>query len=105
MLTFQAQRSSSHSAHEAVCVVISPTSSEVGQFLSKVSMNCTSGVRWAKPIIRALINRASQVSLADALNCAETLLEFLEQEIDSNFSDILTLHKLHTSIKLKRSKT
>jgi hypothetical protein len=28
-----------------------------------------------------------KVSLADALNCAETLLEFLEQESDSNFSD------------------
>jgi hypothetical protein len=28
-----------------------------------------------------------KVSLADALNCAETLLEFLEQETDSNFSD------------------
>jgi hypothetical protein len=37
------------------------------------------------------INRASQVSLADALNCAETLLEFLEQESDSNFSAISTL--------------
>jgi hypothetical protein len=45
-----------------------------------------------------------KVSLADTLNCAETLLEFLEQESDSNFSDILTLHKLHTSMKLKRSK-
>jgi hypothetical protein len=42
-------------------------------------------------------------SLADAINCAETLLEFLEQERDSNFSDILTLCKLRTSIKLKRS--
>jgi hypothetical protein len=41
-----------------------------------------------------------KVSLADALNCAETLLEFLEQESDSNFSDILTLR---TSVKLKRS--
>jgi hypothetical protein len=50
------------------------------------------------------INRASQVSLADALNCAETLLEFLEQESDSNFSDVLTFRKLRTSIKLKRSK-
>jgi hypothetical protein len=38
------------------------------------------------------------------LNCAKTLLEFLEQESDSNFSHILTLRKLHTSIKLKRSK-
>jgi hypothetical protein len=44
-----------------------------------------------------------QALLADALNCAETLLEFLEQESDSNFCDILTLRKLHTSIKLKRS--
>jgi hypothetical protein len=44
-----------------------------------------------------------KISLADALNCAETLLEFLEQESDSNFSDILTLRKLHTSIKVKRS--
>jgi hypothetical protein len=35
------------------------------------------------------------------LNCAETLLELLEQESDSNFSDILTLRKLRTSIKLK----
>jgi hypothetical protein len=51
-----------------------------------------------------LINRASQVSLADALNCAKTLLEFLEHESDSNFGDILTLRKLRTSIKLKRSK-
>jgi hypothetical protein len=25
------------------------------------------------------------------LNCAETLLEFLEQESDSDFSDVLTL--------------
>jgi hypothetical protein len=39
-------------------------------------------------IIRASINRASQVSLADALNCAETLFEFLEQESNSNFSDM-----------------
>jgi hypothetical protein len=37
-------------------------------------------------------------------NCAETLLELLEQESDSNFSYILTLRKLSTSIKLKRSK-
>jgi hypothetical protein len=44
-----------------------------------------------------------KVSLADALNCAETLLEFLEQESDTNFSDILTLRKLRTSIKMKRS--
>jgi hypothetical protein len=44
-----------------------------------------------------------KVLLADPLNCAERLLEFLEQESDSNFSDILTLHKFHTSIKLKRS--
>jgi hypothetical protein len=28
------------------------------------------------------INRATQVSFADASNCAETLLEFLEQESD-----------------------
>jgi hypothetical protein len=38
------------------------------------------------------------------LNCVETLLEFIEQESDSNFSDILTLRKLRTSIKLKRRK-
>jgi hypothetical protein len=38
------------------------------------------------------------------LNCAETLLEFLEQESDSSFIDILTLRQLRTSIKLKRSK-
>jgi hypothetical protein len=44
-----------------------------------------------------------KVLLADALNCAETLLKFLERESDSNVSDILTLRKLHTSIKLKRS--
>jgi hypothetical protein len=44
-----------------------------------------------------------KVSLADALNCAETFLEFLEQESDSNFSDILTLRKLRTSTNLKRS--
>jgi hypothetical protein len=43
------------------------------------------------------------VSLADALNCAEILLEFLEQESDSDFSDFLSLRKLCTSIKLKRS--
>uniref|UniRef100_A0A8C4SGZ7 HTH CENPB-type domain-containing protein n=1 Tax=Erpetoichthys calabaricus TaxID=27687 RepID=A0A8C4SGZ7_ERPCA len=42
-----------------------------------------------------------KVSLAEALNCAKTLLDFLEQEADSNFIDILTLRKLHTSIKLK----
>uniref|UniRef100_A0A8C8T197 Uncharacterized protein n=1 Tax=Pelusios castaneus TaxID=367368 RepID=A0A8C8T197_9SAUR len=45
-----------------------------------------------------------KVSVAEALNCAETLLDFLEQEEDSNFNDILTLRKLRTSIKLKRSK-
>jgi hypothetical protein len=45
-----------------------------------------------------------KVSLADVLNCAKTVLEFLEQESDSNFSDILTLRKLCTSIKLKSSK-
>jgi hypothetical protein len=39
-----------------------------------------------------------------ALNCAETFLEFLEQESDSNFSDILTLGELRTSTKLKTSK-
>jgi hypothetical protein len=39
-----------------------------------------------------------KVSLADVLNCAETLLEFLEHESDSNFSDILTLRKLRASI-------
>jgi hypothetical protein len=39
-----------------------------------------------------------KVSLADALNFAETLLEFLEQENDSNFSDILILRKLRTSV-------
>jgi hypothetical protein len=44
-----------------------------------------------------------KVLFANALNCAETLLEFLEQESDSNFGDILTLRKLRTSIKLKRS--
>jgi hypothetical protein len=43
-------------------------------------------------------------SLADALNCAETLLEFLQQESDSKFSGILTLRKLRASIKLKGSK-
>jgi hypothetical protein len=40
----------------------------------------------------------------NSLNYAETLLEFLEQESDSNFSGVLTLRKLHTSVKLKRSK-
>jgi hypothetical protein len=50
-------------------------------------------------IIQASINRASQVSLADALNFAETLLEFLDQESDSNFSDILTLRKLRISVE------
>uniref|UniRef100_A0A8C8SCB4 Uncharacterized protein n=1 Tax=Pelusios castaneus TaxID=367368 RepID=A0A8C8SCB4_9SAUR len=45
-----------------------------------------------------------KVSVAEALNCAKTLLDFLEQEADSNFNDILTLRKLRTSIKLKRSK-
>jgi hypothetical protein len=52
-------------------------------------------------------NRASQQKKSwpkDALNCAETLLESLEQESDSNFSAILTLRKLRTSIQLKRSK-
>ncbi|KAG2464158.1 JERKL protein, partial [Polypterus senegalus] len=42
-----------------------------------------------------------KASIAEALNCTETLLDFLEQEADSNFSDILTLRKLRTSIKLK----
>jgi hypothetical protein len=41
------------------------------------------------------------VSPADALNCAETLLEFLEQKSYSYFAGILTLRKLRTSIKLK----
>uniref|UniRef100_A0A8C4TJD3 Jerky protein homolog-like n=1 Tax=Erpetoichthys calabaricus TaxID=27687 RepID=A0A8C4TJD3_ERPCA len=45
-----------------------------------------------------------KVSIAEALNFAETLLDFLEQEADSNFCDILTLRKLRTSIKLKRCK-
>jgi hypothetical protein len=39
-----------------------------------------------------LINRAFQKKKFE-LNRAETI-EFLEQESDSNFSDILTLHKL-----------
>jgi hypothetical protein len=45
----------------------------------------------ATSIIRAVINRASKKKMVKLLNCAETLLEFLEQESDSNFSDILTL--------------
>jgi hypothetical protein len=45
-----------------------------------------------------------KASPADALNCAETLLECLDQESDPNFSDTLTLRKLCTSIKLVRSK-
>uniref|UniRef100_A0A8C4RMN9 HTH CENPB-type domain-containing protein n=1 Tax=Erpetoichthys calabaricus TaxID=27687 RepID=A0A8C4RMN9_ERPCA len=45
-----------------------------------------------------------KVSLAEVLNCAETLIDFVEQEADSNFSDIPTLSKLHMSIKLKRCK-
>jgi hypothetical protein len=49
------------------------------------------------------INRASK-KMVKLLNCAETLLEILEQESDSNFSDILTLRKLRTSVKLKSSK-
>jgi hypothetical protein len=48
------------------------------------------------------INHASKK--IKKLNCAKTLLEFLEQEGDSNFTDILTLRKLRKSIKLKRSK-
>jgi hypothetical protein len=54
-------------------------------------------------IIRASIDRASQ-KIVKLVDCAETLLEFLEQESDSNFSKILTLHKLRTLIRLKRSK-
>jgi hypothetical protein len=38
------------------------------------------------------------------LNRAKTLLEFLEQESDSNFGVILTLRKLRTSVTLERSK-
>jgi hypothetical protein len=53
-------------------------------------------------MIRASINRASKIMLA--LNCAETLLEFLELESDLNVSDTLTLRKHRTSIKLKMSK-
>jgi hypothetical protein len=53
-----------------------------------------SGLRLTVPLPRM------QVSL----NCAETLLQFLEQESDLNFSDILTICKLRTSVKLKRSK-
>jgi hypothetical protein len=56
-----------------------------------------------KSIIRASINRASKKNVK-LLNCTETLLEFLEQKDYSNVSDILTLRKLRTSIKLKRSK-
>jgi hypothetical protein len=44
------------------------------------------------------------VPLKKFLNCAKTLLEFLEQESDSNVSNILTLRMLRTSVKLKRSK-
>jgi hypothetical protein len=40
-----------------------------------------------------------KVSLADTLNCAETLLEFLEQESDSNFNDILTFRKHITKVE------
>jgi hypothetical protein len=54
-------------------------------------------------IVRASINRASQKEFKK-FNCAEIMLEFLEQESDSNFSDTLTLLKLRTSIQLKRSK-
>jgi hypothetical protein len=49
------------------------------------------------------VNRASQKELKK-LNCSETLLEFVEQDSDSNFSDILTLNKLRTSMMSKRSK-
>jgi hypothetical protein len=45
-----------------------------------------------------------KVTLADAFNCAETLLECSEQDSDSNLSAISTLRKLRTSIQLKRSK-
>jgi hypothetical protein len=54
--------------------------------------------------LRLTVNSINHASQKKLLNCAETLLEFLEQESDSNFSDILTLRKLRTSIKLKRSK-
>jgi hypothetical protein len=36
----------------------------------------------------------SIIRVSQNLNCAETLLEFLEQESDSNFGAILTLRKL-----------
>ena len=42
------------------------------------------------------------VVLAEALNCADMLLDFLDQEEDSKFTQILTLRELRTSINLKR---
>jgi hypothetical protein len=60
-------------------------------------------VRTVEPLLSGLRLTVPQIKFKK-LNCAETLLEFLEQESDSNVSDILTLCKLRTSIKLKRSK-
>ena len=58
-----------------------------------------------------LTDRASQTGSAreKGLTCrhvklCQNMLQFLEQERDSNFSDILALRKLCISIKLKRSK-
>jgi hypothetical protein len=57
-----------------------------------------------EPLLSGLRLTVSLKKIVKLLNCAKTLLDFLEQESDSNFSDLLPLHKLRTSIKLKRSK-
>jgi hypothetical protein len=42
--------------------------------------------------------------LKKIVKLCRNIVRILEQESDSNFSDILTLRKLRTSIKLTRSK-
>jgi uncharacterized Rossmann fold enzyme len=74
----------------------------VSQMNLKGMLFCVVLVYSRTSISRASINCASK-KIIKKINFADTLLEFLEQERDSNFSDILTLRKLRTSIKLKMS--
>ncbi|KAJ8957971.1 hypothetical protein NQ318_001972 [Aromia moschata] len=44
---------------------------------------------------------SKKVCFAEALSCSETLIEYLKQQGDTNYEDIINLRKIQTSIKQK----
>jgi hypothetical protein len=63
-----------------------------------------SAVTIVAPLLSRLRLTVPLKQILKLLNRAKTLLEFLKKESESNFSNILTLRKLHTSTKFKRRK-